>query len=224
MAGATAEGGTAESLRERRRRELRQQLSDAATRMFLEQGFDEVRVADVARACGVTEKTVYNHFRTKEALLADRWDIQIATLRSQLADPRTAPLDAGLRVLDAELEHLFSAPTTRQARARLIGVRRFGELVHSTPALLAHNREQLERLTAAAATTLADRAGADPDDPASWVTAAALAGLWTVFSRRLRHHLGEVNPTRITTALRHDLSSAAAVLRRGLAGEYAPGP
>jgi AcrR family transcriptional regulator len=62
------------SLREDKKRQMRRQLSDTATRMFLERGFDGVRVAEVARACGVSEKTVFNYFPTKEALLLDRRD------------------------------------------------------------------------------------------------------------------------------------------------------
>ncbi len=208
-----------ERLRERRKRELRQQLSDVATQMFLEHGFDAVRVVDVARACGVTEKTVFNHFRSKEALLADRWEIQIETLQTRLADPLTAPVDAALEVLDAEVEYLTSAPTAHQARARLANFRRFGRLIHSTPALVAHNREQLERLTATAAAALAARTGADPDDPEPWITSAAVCGLWTVHARSLRRHLAGEDPSRIAMAIRHDMQAAAEVLRHGIAGK-----
>ena len=61
-------------LRERKKRLMRQQLSDTATRMFVERGFDAVRVAEVAEACGVSEKTVFNYFPTKESLVLDRRD------------------------------------------------------------------------------------------------------------------------------------------------------
>jgi AcrR family transcriptional regulator len=43
-----------EGLRERKKRLMRQQLSDTATRMFLERGFDGVRVTEIAEACGVS--------------------------------------------------------------------------------------------------------------------------------------------------------------------------
>ena len=43
----------AEGLRERKKRLMRQQLSDTATQMFMERGFDAVRVAEIAEACGV---------------------------------------------------------------------------------------------------------------------------------------------------------------------------
>ena len=69
---SNAAGLAAEGLRERKKRLMRQQLSDTATAMFLERGFDEVRVAEIAAACGVSEKTVFNYFPTKEALVLDR--------------------------------------------------------------------------------------------------------------------------------------------------------
>src|ERR1700674_5397327 len=76
---------TAEGLRERKKRLMRQQLSDTATEMFMERGFDAVRVSEVAQACEVSEKTVFNYFPTKESLLLDRWDATMASLRTGLA-------------------------------------------------------------------------------------------------------------------------------------------
>ena len=61
-----------QGLRERKKALMRQLISDTATLMFLERGFDEVRVSEVAEACDVSEKTIYNYFPTKESLLLDR--------------------------------------------------------------------------------------------------------------------------------------------------------
>src|ERR1700732_4400573 len=77
----------AEGLRERKKRLMRQQLTDAATEMFMERGFDGFRVADVAEACGVSEKTFFNYFPTKESLVLDRLDASIASLRTALVEP-----------------------------------------------------------------------------------------------------------------------------------------
>src|SRR4030081_1866989 len=80
-------GQHAGGLRERKKRLIRQQGSDTATQMFLERGFDAVRVSEIAEACGVSEKTVFNYFPTKESLVLDRWDATMAALRTGLADP-----------------------------------------------------------------------------------------------------------------------------------------
>ena len=97
--GAEEAGG----LRERKKRQMRQQLSDTATEMFMERGFDAVRVSEIAAACGVSEKTVFNYFPTKESLLLDRWDATMSALRDGLGDPAYRPVEAALRILDDEL-------------------------------------------------------------------------------------------------------------------------
>jgi AcrR family transcriptional regulator len=87
----------------RKKRLMRQQLTDTATELFLERGFDAVRVADVAAACGVSEKTVFNYFPAKESLLLDRWDTTLVSLREGLAAPGTAPVAAVTAILAGEL-------------------------------------------------------------------------------------------------------------------------
>jgi AcrR family transcriptional regulator len=142
-----------EGLRERKKRLTRQLISDTATGMFLEDGFDEVRVADVAAACGVSEKTVYNYFPTKESLLFDRFEDMEADVRRALGPEAvaTSPVEAAVGVIIAELrlmsvqwgdaDHPFD-PTM---------IRRFTELVQRTPALRAAQRELMDRVVHVAA-------------------------------------------------------------------------
>src|SRR6202051_4331609 len=136
-----AEGlrGPTEGLRARKKRLMRQQLSDAATRMFVERGFDAVRVAEVAEACGVSEKTVFNYFPTKESLVLDRLEATMASLRTGLAEPAVPPVQAALRILDRELGDMTSW-LAGQDDPVLAGVmmRQFGTLIQATPSLRAH--------------------------------------------------------------------------------------
>src|SRR3982750_1827675 len=64
------EGG----LRERKKQQTRQLISDTARRLFAERSFDEVPVAEVARAADVSEATVFNYFPTKEDLVYGRME------------------------------------------------------------------------------------------------------------------------------------------------------
>src|SRR5580692_898569 len=155
-AGWTAghpESASAEGLRERKKRLMRQQLSDTATGMFLERGFDAVRVAEVADVCGVSEKTVFNYFPVKEALIMDRLEGTLAALRTGLGDRGRGPVEAVLVILARELEGMTGllagsrdAGTGDAGAGRDSGpeeavrrqaVRRFGDLIRATPALRA---------------------------------------------------------------------------------------
>jgi AcrR family transcriptional regulator len=62
------------NLRERKKAELRQTISDVATRLFEARGFDAVTVAEIAAAANVSAKTVFNYFPAKEDLFFDAED------------------------------------------------------------------------------------------------------------------------------------------------------
>ena len=49
----------------------REQILEAAERLFCERGYDKTSTAAIARAAGVSEGTVFHHFGSKSALFAD---------------------------------------------------------------------------------------------------------------------------------------------------------
>src|SRR6266536_1138765 len=71
---------TTEGLRERKKRQTREAIAQAAMELFKARGFDAVTVAEVARAAGVSEKTVFNYFPAKEDLVAHRGAERMAEL------------------------------------------------------------------------------------------------------------------------------------------------
>jgi AcrR family transcriptional regulator len=208
----------AAGLRERKKRQLRQRLTDTATALFMERGFDAVKVAEVAAACGVSEKTVYNYFPTKESLLIDRWDATMSGLRSGLAAPDAAPVEVALRILTAELEAMTSWLAAQpDPEAATTAMRRFGELIRSTASLRAHQLDAAGRLIALVAELLAARAGLAADDPEPRIAAAALLGLWEVQFTSLRRVLaGTSSAQRIHDQVMADVRRAAQVLEAGL--------
>src|SRR4051794_18836256 len=58
-------------LRELKKQQMRQAISDTATRLFLERGFDAVTIAEIAAAAQVAKMTVTNYFPRKEDLALD---------------------------------------------------------------------------------------------------------------------------------------------------------
>src|SRR3954463_6706388 len=88
-------GAPPEGLRARKKRVAREAIAATARRLFAERGFDTVTVAEVAAAADVSEKTVFNHFPTKE-------DLAFAGREQGLAQFVTAIAErpAGSAVLD----------------------------------------------------------------------------------------------------------------------------
>lgn len=209
-----------ESLRERKKQAMRRLLSETATEMFLAKGFDGVRVSEIAEACGVSEKTVFNYFPTKESLIMDRLEGTASALLAALADPASvSPVAAALEVLSGELAamtaQLSAGPDFRDAAERFT---RFAGLLRSTPSLSAYQAVVSERLTTQAARVLAEQTGRDPEDPEPRITAAALLALWPIQFRSLERHLKtSTSAGRLAKVVNADVRRAAAVLENGLA-------
>ena len=218
----------AEGLRQRKKRLMRQQLSDTATEMFMERGFDAVRVTEIAEACGVSEKTVFNYFPTKESLILDRLEATVASLRTGLAEPGVPPVQAALRILDGELVAMTSWLAAQDDPVQAgIMIQRFGALIAATPSLRAHQSDMMDQFTAVAAAILAERAGLSPEDPEPQITATALLGLWRIQFQALSRYLdGTRTPAQVHQAVTADVRRAAQLINTGLNSLTAstPGP
>jgi AcrR family transcriptional regulator len=213
-----SEAPEAGGLRERKKRLMRQQLSDTATQMFLERGFDAVRVTEIAEACGVSEKTVFNYFPTKEALILDRLEATTASLKTGLADPGISPVQAVLQILDSELGAMTSWLAAQDDPAQAsAAIRRFGALIWGTPALRAYQGEITDQATAMVAGILAGRAGTSPDAPEPQIAATALLGLWRVQYRALPKYLDGIRTAaQVHQAVTEDVRRAARLISSGL--------
>ena len=213
-----ASAAPVEGLRERKKRLMRQQLSDTATRMFVERGFDAVRVSEVAEACGVSEKTVFNYFPTKESLVLDRLEVTMASVRAGLAEPGVPPVEAALRILDGELRTMTAWLAGQDDSAQAArAIRRFGDLIRATPSLRAYQSDMMDQFVSVATEVLAARAGMTADDPEPQIAARALLGLWHVQAESLRKHLDSVRaPARLHDMVTADVRRAARLIATGL--------
>lgn len=83
--------------RERKKAATRKAISDVATMMFLERGFDNVSIREVADAADVSPTTVFAHFPQKEALVFDEDDEQRDRLVSAVRDrPRATTINRAI--------------------------------------------------------------------------------------------------------------------------------
>jgi AcrR family transcriptional regulator len=91
--------------RETKKRETRQRISDVATALFFERGFDAVTVDEIAVTAEVSKMTVFNYFARKEELMLDREeDLKLLPFRRVLHDrPAGQSAVDALRALVEEL-------------------------------------------------------------------------------------------------------------------------
>jgi AcrR family transcriptional regulator len=60
-------------LRERKKARIRETIAATAIRVFLERGFDQVSITDIAREAEVSRRTLFAYFPTKEDLVLQRF-------------------------------------------------------------------------------------------------------------------------------------------------------
>src|SRR5256885_17135566 len=115
-------------LREFKKQRTRQAIADTAMRLFVERGFDHVTVHEVAEAAGVSEKTVFNYFPTKEDLFYDEVPAREAALVAAVRERK-----AGESILDA-LRRQNVGNCGRMSSPRFAA---FARIIEESPALRA---------------------------------------------------------------------------------------
>jgi AcrR family transcriptional regulator len=209
-----------EGLRQRKKRLTRQLISDTATEMFLERGFDEVRISEIAAACEVSEKTIYNYFPTKESLVLDREESIAADIRWALG-----PDAAGMSPVDAAVHSIIEDMTRMLAHwsdgtnspPDLSLFRRFWDMIEGTPSLRAAQHEMMDRLIEVAAAAMAERARIDPEEPEPLIAANAIMGLWRVHYTAMHKYAdGKYSPSEMKDLVIAEVKRAARLIDTGL--------
>ncbi len=161
--------------RTRKRLATRQGISDAATRLFIERGFDQVTVDEIAEAADVGRMTVFNHFARKEDMFFDRDEEGREMLRDALRerDPLIAPIET-LRRLAHRLIAERSPAVEFSARSQ-----GFIEAVERSETLKARARAIRDELAQVVAAGLAECIGREPTDPDAYLAAGLLLATWT---------------------------------------------
>ncbi|MEU1392291.1 MULTISPECIES: TetR family transcriptional regulator [unclassified Nonomuraea] len=200
-------------LRERQRHQTRQLISDVATGLFLERGYDDVTIADVAAAAGVAKMTVTNHFPLKEDLILDRHEELVDGLAGAVSrrGPGESALEAAHRDYDERLRRRDGAIPDAGAD--------WQRMVRDTPVLRARLRQLHDQAEARLAALLAE----ETDDPGLTprLVAAALAAVERLlFDEAQRRVLAGEGPDQIFAALARIARQAYDLLRPAI-GDYA---
>lgn len=162
--------------RSRKRFVTRQGISIAATRLFLERGFDHVTVDEIAAAADVGRMTVFNHFPRKEDMFFDRDQEGREILREALRqrDPRVAPIET-LRLLAHRLAAEQSPFVEFSAESQ-----GFIKTIESSETLKARARGIRDEIAQVVTTALTECVGREPSDPDAHLAAGLLLATWTV--------------------------------------------
>ena len=203
-----------EGLRARKKRAAHEAIAATARRLFAERGFDAVTVAEVAAAADVSEKTVFNHFATKEDLAFAGREQGIAQVVTAIAErpPGSSVLDV-FRAITHTVLDVFVAGGDED----LLAVAR----------IIRGSRALQERLTVgweagadAITAAIAETSGADDGD---LVPAVVARTLWfthrSIFLAALNGLLAEEDREQLAARLRAAADRAYDQLAGGL-GDY----
>lgn len=162
--------------RNRKRLITRQSISDAATRLFMERGFDNVTVDEIAEVADVGRKTVFNHFARKEDMFFDLDD-------QARNDMREALLVRNGQTGLIETLRLFVHAAVTEQRPYIHffdGVEQFVNTAMASEALKARARSIRDELTSAVAEALSLAAGCPGIDGNASLAASLVVSTWSV--------------------------------------------
>ena len=204
-------------LRERKKLQTRQAIAETARALFVERGFEAVRVAEIARAADVSEKTVFNYFPTKEDLVFWRLEAFEEEILSSVREraPGESAL-AAFRRFVLTPRGLLDDEDDAAARELLLGITR---MITSSPALIAREQQVFHAFTDSLARLLAEETGAGPGDIEPWVAANAMMGVHRALVRLSRERvLAGATTNELQDELRAAGDAALKALEGGLGG------
>ncbi|MFC5144891.1 TetR family transcriptional regulator [Streptomyces aureoversilis] len=144
---------------ERKRRLVSNELTEAALQLLASKGFDAVTIDEIATTAGVSKRTFFRYFASKEDVVVQFLADMGAGMRAELA-----ARSAGERP-SAALRHAVAAPIAACTDHADHSDRalRVVQLILRTPALHARFLERQAQWRDDLAAELADRLGLDPE-------------------------------------------------------------
>ena len=151
-------------LREEKKERIREQLMDVAMKFFTEKGFEQTTIDDIVSEAGVSRRTFFRYFETKEDVaIAWKLDDDFEGLDKQFAEalamqePGEYPFTALRQFLESAICKHEEQPGFTEIMNKIEG------LIARTPALQARRRAQIGQFAQTVNTELAQRWGMDPE-------------------------------------------------------------
>ncbi len=159
---------TAPGLRDRKRADTHARIQSEAMRLFTTHGFEATTLDAVAEAAGVSRRTLFHYFGSKEEIVfstkAGLGDLIVAAVMARPADePLLAMTENALMDMAAN----FQGP----------GPWALARLIHDTPSLRAGDQAKYEAMEHQLAGALMARKGLPPGDLAARTTAVTAIGI-----------------------------------------------
>lgn len=157
-------------IRERTRRLAQTELTSVAQDLFVAQGYDGTTVDQIAAAAGMSKRTFFRYFPSKDDLVIGKYDL-FADRMAEALDERPAdePVWESLRrVFDITLDYVQDDHQRARNNA-------MDEIVRSTPQLYARYLEKMQRVQELLIGRVSARLNVRDDDPSD-PRAAAIVG------------------------------------------------
>jgi AcrR family transcriptional regulator len=162
-------------LRERKKQQTREALARAGMELFVERGYEATTLAEIAEAAGVSTRTVFAYFPSKEDILFASFQAMREALARALAE-RPGGKDA----LTTLRDFILSGHTKTELDLKL------ERIICTDETLFSHKRARMSQVQELLAAAIADDLGAGPDDLRAQVAAASLTAAFEVLERRDR--------------------------------------
>jgi AcrR family transcriptional regulator len=198
-----------EGLRERKKRQTKQFISDVATGLILERGFEDVTMAQIAEAADVSVNTVYNYFPDKADLFFDRGEDVVDRLAGVIRNraPGESAVAAVLRSMRTELD------AVSPALGLVPGFSRFMRVCHASPSLSARLWRMQQQAQDRVARTLYAETRAAADDLMPELVAGQIAWIQnTVMNSIGRAMVAEDDPAGAARAARAKVDAMEGLL------------
>ncbi|MBY3463926.1 TetR family transcriptional regulator [Rhizobium laguerreae] len=188
---------TTEGRRERKRRQTRERIEQAAMTLFLQRGFEATTIEDITEAADVSKRSFFDYFPSKEEVVFAWQDAFADRLMAAIA---ARPADeSSVTVVEAAITATVIAAVDEPGLA-------LGELIHRTPALKARDQLKYAKLEQKLAEALLLRKGGDPlERPRMRVLAAIVIGALRVGAELWQQRPPSVSPQDFAREIFTDL-------------------